>query len=48
MIGNYFLKVLWETVVTPFTYMIVNFLKRSEHEDYFDRNTDFNPFSLKT
>ena len=48
MIGNYFLKVLWETVVTPFTYIIVNFLKRSEHEDYFDRNTDFNPFSLKT
>jgi len=48
IIGNYFLKVLWETVVTPFTYMIVNFLKRSEHEDYFDRNTDFNPFSLKT
>jgi uncharacterized integral membrane protein (TIGR00697 family) len=48
MIGNYFLKVLWETVVTPFTYFIVNFLKRAEHEDYFDRNTNFNPFSLKT
>lgn len=48
MIGNYFLKVLWETVVTPFTYVIVNFLKRAEHEDYFDRNTNFNPFSLKT
>jgi hypothetical protein len=23
-----------------------NFLKRAEHEDYFDRDTDFNPFSL--
>lgn len=48
MIGNYFIKVLWEAVATPFTYMIVNFLKRAEHEDYFDRDTDFNPFSLET
>jgi uncharacterized integral membrane protein (TIGR00697 family) len=48
MIGNYFLKVLWETVATPFTYVIVDFLKRVEHEDYFDRDTDFNPFTLKT
>jgi uncharacterized integral membrane protein (TIGR00697 family) len=47
MIGNYFLKVIWETVATPFTYIIVNFLKRAEHEDYFDRETDFNPFSLQ-
>lgn len=48
MIGNYFIKVLWEVVATPFTYLIVNFLKRAEHEDYYDRNTDFNPFSLET
>ena len=47
MIGNYFLKVLWEAVSTPLTYLVVNFLKRAEHEDYFDRNTDFNPFSLE-
>jgi uncharacterized integral membrane protein (TIGR00697 family) len=46
MIGNYVLKVLWETVATPLTYLVVNFLKRVEHEDYFDRDTDFNPFSL--
>jgi uncharacterized integral membrane protein (TIGR00697 family) len=48
MIGNYFLKVFWEVVATPFTYIVVGFLKRSEHEDYYDRNTDFNPFSLET
>lgn len=47
MIGNYVLKVLWEVLATPFTYMIVGFLKRAEHEDYFDRDTDFNPFSLE-
>lgn len=46
MIGNYLLKVIWEVVATPLTYVVVNFLKRVEHEDYFDRDTDFNPFTL--
>jgi uncharacterized integral membrane protein (TIGR00697 family) len=48
MIGNYFIKVLWEVLATPFTYLIVGFLKRAEHEDYYDKDTDFNPFSLET
>jgi hypothetical protein len=48
MVSNYLLKVLWETVMTPFTYRIVNFLKRAENEDYFDRDTNFTPFSLQT
>jgi len=48
MIGNYFIKVLWEALATPFTYLIVGFLKRAESEDYYDRDTDFNPFSLET
>jgi queuosine precursor transporter len=47
MIGNYFLKVLWEIVATPFTYWIVALLKRVEQEDFYDRDTDFNPFSLE-
>lgn len=47
MIGNYLIKVLWEVFATPFTYLIVGFLKRAEHEDHFDRDTDFNPFSLE-
>jgi uncharacterized integral membrane protein (TIGR00697 family) len=48
MVSNYFLKVLWEAAMTPFTYRIVNFLKKAESEDYFDRHTDFTPFSLRT
>jgi|SRR5687767_10934017 uncharacterized integral membrane protein (TIGR00697 family) len=48
MVGNYFLKVLWEVVATPITYLIVGFLKRAENEDFYDRDTDFNPFSLET
>jgi uncharacterized integral membrane protein (TIGR00697 family) len=48
MVSNYVLKVLWEVVMTPFTYRVVNFLKRAESEDYFDRRTNFTPFSLQT
>jgi uncharacterized integral membrane protein (TIGR00697 family) len=48
MMTNYALKVGWETVMTPFTYRIVGFLKRAEQEDYYDRDTDFTPFSIKT
>ena len=40
-------KVGVEIVFTPLTYKIVAALKRAEHEDYYDRNTDFNPFKLK-
>jgi uncharacterized integral membrane protein (TIGR00697 family) len=47
MIGNYFIKVFWEVLATPVTYKIVGFLKRAEHEDYFDVNTNFNPFTLE-
>jgi len=47
MTTNYSLKVGWETLMTPVTYKIVNALKRAESEDYFDRGTNFTPFSLK-
>jgi uncharacterized integral membrane protein (TIGR00697 family) len=48
MATNYALKVIWEVVATPLTYRVVNFLKRVENEDYYDRGTDFNPFTLET
>jgi hypothetical protein len=38
---------LWEVFATPLTYAVVGFLKRAEHEDYYDKDTDFNPFSLE-
>jgi uncharacterized integral membrane protein (TIGR00697 family) len=47
MINNYLFKCAWEAVITPFTYLIVNFLKKAEHEDYFDRDTNFTPFSIE-
>jgi hypothetical protein len=48
MMTQYVLKSGWEIVATPLTYKIVGFLKRAEHEDYYDRDTRFTPFSLKT
>jgi queuosine precursor transporter len=47
-IVQYLFKTGWEIVMTPVTYRIVGFLKKAEDEDYYDTNTDFTPFSLKT
>lgn len=47
MLSNYLLKVLWETLMTPLTYQVVGFLKRHEQVDHYDRDTDFNPFTVK-
>jgi hypothetical protein len=47
-IAQYVLKTGWEIVMTPVTYRVVGFLKRVENEDYYDRETNFTPFTLKT
>jgi queuosine precursor transporter len=47
LMTNYVLKVGWEVLATPLTYKVVNFLKRVENEDYYDRKTNFNPFTLE-
>ena len=41
-------KTLVEVAFLPVTYRIVAFLKRAENEDYYDRDTDFNPFKIET
>jgi hypothetical protein len=48
MLSQFVIKVGVEVVFTPVTYKVVNALKRAEREDYYDRHTDFNPFTLKT
>lgn len=42
--ANYIFKTLIEALMTPLTYKVVNWLKNAEGEDYYDHNTDFNPF----
>ena len=48
MLAQFVTKVGVEVAFTPLTYKIVGWLKRVENEDYYDRHTDFTPFSLKT
>ena len=48
VISSYLFKVAYEVLATPFTYLIVNFLKKAEGVDVYDRDTDFNPFKTGT
>jgi queuosine precursor transporter len=45
-VTNYVFKCGVESLMTPVTYIVVNFLKRAEDEDYYDRDTNFNPFAV--
>ncbi|MDY6846896.1 MAG: queuosine precursor transporter [Chloroflexota bacterium] len=45
-ITNYIFKVSFETLVTPFTYLIVNALKRAEGIDIFEEPQNLNPFKF--
>jgi uncharacterized integral membrane protein (TIGR00697 family) len=47
ILSGWFLKVMIETVMTPVTYFAINKLKKLEKEDYFDRDTNFNPLILQ-
>ena len=47
LISNYILKVLWEAVLTPVTYLVVAKLKQAEGVEIFDQGTDFSPFRIK-
>ena len=47
MLAQFVAKVAVEAVFTPVTYAVVGFLKRAEREDYYDRDTDFTPFSIR-
>lgn len=46
-VANYLFKVSVEVLMTPLTYVVVRALKKVEHEDYYDRDTDFNPFVMQ-
>jgi hypothetical protein len=48
MLAQFVTKVGVEIAFTPLTYKIVNVLKRAEGEDYYDRETNFSPFSIKS
>jgi len=39
---------VYEVIATPFTYLIVGFLKRRENLDPYDNRTNFNPLRLRS
>ena len=47
IVAQWLFKSAFEAAATPLTYAVVNFLKRTEQVDHYDRGTDFNPFSLR-
>lgn len=47
IISQWLVKVAYETLATPLTYIVVNRLKLAEEIDYFDRDTDFNPLAIR-
>ncbi len=47
LVTQWALKVGWEVMLTPATYVIVGRLKHSEGVDVFDRNTAFTPFRAR-
>ena len=47
-VTNYLFKCGVEALMTPVTYAVVGALKRAENEDYYDRETDFNPFKASS
>jgi uncharacterized integral membrane protein (TIGR00697 family) len=44
ILTHWLVKTGYEVLATPFTYLVVNFLKRKEGIDTYDHDTDFNPF----
>ncbi len=44
---NFVFKVGVEVLFTPVTYKVVGWLKRAEGVDYYDRDTNFSPFTLQ-
>lgn len=48
IVSNYIFKVGLEAAMTPITYRLTNFLKRTEQEDVYDVDTDFNPFKIRS
>lgn len=46
IVSNYVFKCGVEILFTPITYWVTGWLKQEEREDYYDTDTNFNPFRL--
>ncbi|KJS73640.1 MAG: transporter [Desulfotomaculum sp. BICA1-6] len=46
ILSNYIFKTAFEVLATPLTYAAVGYVKKVESIDYFDKDTNFNPFRV--
>lgn len=44
VVSQWFIKTMWEVLLTPVTYLVIGTLKRREGVDVYDTATDFSPF----
>jgi len=47
ILHHWLAKIAIEALATPLTYRAVNYLKKKEKTDVYDRQTDFNPFAVQ-
>ncbi len=45
VVTSYTLKVAYEVLATPITYLVIHWLKRAEEADIYDWHENFNPFA---
>jgi len=45
VLSQWAIKTAWEALLTPFTYLVIGWLKRREGVDIYDADTDFSPFA---
>ncbi len=46
VLSCYLVKIAFEALATPLTYLILNKLKKAERIDVYDRGINYNPFHL--
>lgn len=47
VLTGWLIKTAIEVIFTPVTYLVIAYLKRVEDEDYYDRDTNFNPLIIE-
>ncbi|MBU1254286.1 MAG: queuosine precursor transporter [Alphaproteobacteria bacterium] len=45
VLSQWAIKTAWEALLTPFTYLVIGWLKRREDIEIYDTDTDFSPFA---
>ena len=46
VLAQWVFKSVYEALATPITYVVINFIKRKEGIDVYDRDVSFNPFKV--